>query len=297
MAFEMHYPSPRHTLTFIIIIFIYTAKECINMRILPALCLSILSIFSISSISAEETSVTFAGSTTVFPFMEKLSPLLKKQGIIAKVQAGGSSAGFKAAKAGIADFGMMSRELKKKEQPHVKTLIISLDWLVMIAHKDAPFDNITHEEIVDLYTGKTKELNGYKINAIAKEAGRGTKTIFDHYFHLGKKAGHPIAKDLVIIGPNGQAITTVAGDTHGLTMLSYSAVDAAIKQGEPIKMLTLDGVAGTPDNVKNGKYTLQRSLNLVYTPDKAALADRIRKALSNDEARKILIDGGLQPTL
>jgi len=255
----------------------------------------LLSFFSIASVNAE--SVTFAGSTTVFPFMEQLSPLLEKHGIEAKVQAGGSSAGFKAAKAGIADFGMMSRELKKGEKPHVKTLVMSRDWLIMIANKDAPFDNITTEEIVDLYTGKTKELHGYKINAIAKEAGRGTKTIFDHYFHLGKKDGHPIAKNLIIIGPNGQAITTVAGDPHGLTMLSYSAVDAAIKQGEPLKMLTLDGVAGTPENVDAGKYKLQRSLNLVYKPKNEALAERVKKALANDEARKILIDGGLAPVL
>ena len=254
-----------------------------------------LSVFTISAHAGD--SVTFAGSTTVFPFMEQLTPLLAEHGIDAKVQAGGSSAGFKAAKSGIAQFGMMSRELKDSEKEHVQTLVMSRDWLIMIAHKDAPFDNITSEEIVDLYTGKTKELNGYKINAIAKEAGRGTKTIFDHYFHLGKKAGHPIARDLVIIGPNGQAITTVAGDTHGLTMLSYSAVDAAIKQGEPIKMLTLDGVAGTPENVGDGKYTLQRSLNLVYTPENEGLAERVAKALANDEARKILIDGGLQPTL
>ena len=255
-----------------------------------------LSVFTIANANAGE-SVTFAGSTTVFPFMEQLTPLLAKHGIDAKVQAGGSSAGFKAAKAGIAQFGMMSRELKESEKPHVETLVMSRDWLVMIMHKDAPFDNITSQEIVDLYTGKTKEMNGYKINAIAKEAGRGTKTIFDHYFHLGKKAGHPIARDLVIIGPNGQAITTVAGDIHGLTMLSYSAVDAAIKQGEPIKMLTLNGVEGSPENVSNGNYTLQRSLNLVYTPKNAALADRLANALANDEARKILIDGGLQPTL
>jgi len=265
-------------------------------NLLPALLLSAVPFFTVGIASAGE-SVTFAGSTTVFPFMEQLTPLLAKQGIDAKVQAGGSSAGFKACKSGIAQFGMMSRELKKSEKPHVETLVMSRDWLVMIAHKDAPFDNITSKEIVDLYTGHSKELNGYKINAIAKEAGRGTKTIFDHYFHLGKKAGHPIARDLVIIGPNGQAITTVAGDIHGLTMLSYSAVDAAIKQGEPIKMLTLDGVAGTPENVGNGKYTLQRALNLVYLPKNAALADRLRKALANDEARKILIDGGLKPTL
>ena len=253
------------------------------------------SLFLATSVAAE--SVTFAGSTTVFPFMEKLTPLLAKQGIEAKVQAGGSSAGFKAAKAGIADFGMMSRELKKGEKQHVKTLVMSRDWLIMIANKDAPFDNITTEEVVDIYTGKTKELHGYKINAIAKEAGRGTKTIFDKYFHLGKKYGHPLEKSLIIIGPNGQAITTVAGDPHGLTMLSYSAVDAAIKQGEPLKMLTLDGVAGTPENVETGKYTLQRSLNLVYKPEHEALAESLKKALATDEARKILIDGGVAPVL
>jgi len=255
-----------------------------------------LSIFTLSNATAGE-SVTFAGSTTVFPFMEKLTPLLAKHGIDAKIQAGGSSAGFKAAKSGIANFGMMSRELKESEKAYVKAMVISRDWLVMMAHKDAPFDNITHEEVLDLYTGKAKELHGYKLNVIAKEAGRGTKAIFDHYFHLGKKAGHPIARDLVIIGANGQAITTVAGDPTGITYLSYSAVEAAIEQGEPIKMLTLDGVAGTPENVTAGKYTLQRGLNLVYTPKNAALAERVLKVLATDEARKIFVDGGVQPSL
>jgi len=255
-----------------------------------------LSVFTVLSANAGE-SVTFAGSTTVFPFMEKLSPLLAKQGMDAKVQAGGSSAGFKACKSGIAQFGMMSRELKKGEKPYVDKIVISRDWLVMVTNKHAPFDNITHEEILDLYTGKAKSLHGYKLNVIAKEAGRGTKTIFDHYFHLGKKAGHPIARDLVIIGPNGQAITTVAGDPQGITYLSYSAVEAAIKQGEPVKMLTLDGVEGSPENVTSGKYTLQRGLNLVYLKKNAALAERVKKALSNDEARKIFLDGGVQPTL
>lgn len=266
------------------------------MRSFVKILLTVVTMAAVSAASAGQ-SVTFAGSTTILPFMEKLSPLLAKQGIDAKIQAGGSSAGFKAAKSGIADFGMMSRELKKHEKPHVETLVISRDWLVMITHKDAPFDNITHEEILDLYTGKAKELHGYKLNVIAKEAGRGTKTIFDHYFHLGKKAGHPIARDLVIIGPNGQAITTVAGDPHGITYLAYSAVDAAIKQGEPIKMLTLDGVAGTPENVNANKYTLQRALNLVYKKENVALADKVKEALSNDEARKILIEGGVQPSL
>lgn len=255
-----------------------------------------LSLFTVFAAHAAET-VTFAGSTTILPFMEKMAPLFKEHGMDIRIQAGGSSAGFKAAKMGIADFGMMSRELKKKEKSYVKKMTIGRDWLVMITNKEAPFDNITSDQVVDLYTGKTKSINGYKLNVITKESGRGTKTVFDHYFHLGKKAGRPLAKDLIIIGPNGQAITTVAGDPHAISYLSYSAVEAAINQGEPIKMLTLDGVAGTPENVESGKYKLQRSLNLVYRPEKEELAKRVRKILSTDEARKILLEGGVRPVL
>jgi phosphate transport system substrate-binding protein len=252
-------------------------------------------LFFAASVAAE--TVTFAGSTTLFPFMEQLTPVLAEAGMEAKIQAGGSSAGFKAVQTGIADFGMMSRDLKKDEAPLVKELVVSRDWLVMVANKDIPFDNLTSEEIVDLYTGKTKEVQGYKLNAIAKEAGRGTKAVFDEYFHLGTKEGHPLDKGLIIIGPNGQAITTVAGDPHGLSYLSYSAVEAAIKQGEPIKMLKLDGVDGSPENVESGKYALVRTLILVYKPENEDLAKRLSEALATDAARKVFIDGGVQPTL
>ncbi len=269
------------------------------MRIFRAFCLSIVSTFLIVSTNAAMAGdkVVFSGSTTVLPFMEKMAPLFKKQGMDIEVQAGGSSVGYKTAYMGMADIGMMSREMKASEAKNLKKLAIARDWLIMIAHKDAPMKNITSQEVVDIYTGKTNELNGFKINAIAKENGRGTKEVFDHFFHLGKKAGHPIAKNLVIIGPNGQSIATLAHDPHGLAYLSYSAVEAAIKQGEPIKMLTLDGVEGTPENVLNGTYKLQRTLNLVYKENKADLMKRVKSVLATDEARKIFTENGVQPDL
>ena len=257
------------------------------------LSLSILTAFSANA----GDKVVFAGSTTCLPFIEKMAPLFKKAGMDIEVQAGGSSVGYKTTYMGMADIGMMSREMKPSEAKHLKKLAMAVDWLIMIAHKDAPFDNITSQEVVDIYTGKTKELHGFKINAIAKENGRGTKEVFDHYFHLGKKHKRPIAKDLVIIGPNGQAITTLAHDPHGLAYLSYSAVEAAIEQGEPIKMLTLDGVAGTKENVLSDKYKLKRTLNLVYKEKNADLMKRVRKVLASDEAREIFRKGGVEPLL
>ncbi len=267
------------------------------MRKLVVLFLTLtLALFTAFSANAGEK-VVFAGSTTVLPFMEKMAPFFKEQGMDIEVQAGGSSVGYKTAYTGMADIGMMSREMKPAEAKNLKKLVIARDWLVMIAHKDAPFDNITTQEVIDIYTGKTKQLHGFKINAIAKENGRGTKKVFDHYFHLGKKHHHPLAKDLIIIGPNGQSITTLAHDPHGLAYLSYSAVEAAIKQGEPVKMLTLDGVAGTPENVLNGKYKLQRTLNLVYREDKADLIKRIKAVLATEQARKIFKANGIEPSL
>ena len=78
----------------------------------------------------------------------------------------------------------------------------------------------------------------------------------------------------------------------------YSAVEAAIKQGEPIKMLTLDGVDGSKtENVLNGTYKLQRTLNLVYKEKNADLIKRVKSVLATDEARKIFKDNGVQPDL
>jgi len=267
------------------------------MRSFLLLFLSVFTIFSTTASYAGEK-VVFAGSTTVLPFMEKMAPLFKKQGMDIEVQAGGSSVGYKTAYMGMADIGMMSREMKESEAKNLKKLAIARDWLIMIVHKDAPMKNITSQEVVDIYTGKSKKLGDFKINAIAKENGRGTKEVFDHYFHLGKKYGNPIDPSLVIIGPNGQSITTLAHDPHGLAYLSYSAVEAAIKQGEPIKMLTLDGVDGSKtENVLNGTYKLQRTLNLVYKEKNADLIKRVKSVLATDEARKIFKDNGVQPDL
>jgi phosphate transport system substrate-binding protein len=254
--------------------------------------IALLGSLSVTAAQAAET-VTFAGSTTVLPVMEAMTPLFKEHGINPKIQAGGSTAGFKATKMGMADIGMMSRNLKESEAKVVEKLTISLDWIVMIAHKDAPFDNITTQQVVDIYTGKTDNLDGYKINALDKEVGGGTKTNFDKYFDLKGKT----SRELIIIAPSGQTIATLAGDPNGLAYLSYGYTEAAIKKGEPVKMLTLDGVAGTPENVESGKYKLSRSLNLVYKVENAELMERIRKVLATPEAKKIFEKMGVMSAL
>ncbi len=254
------------------------------LAVLPALFLS-------APIAAE--TVIFAGSTTVLPVIEAMTPVFNAHGIEPEIQAGGSTAGFKTAKMGMANIGMMSRELKEAEAKDVTNLAIARDWLVMIANKEAPFDNITSEQVVDIYTGKTDELDGYKINALDKEVGGGTKTRFDSYFDIVGET----ARDLIIIAPSGQTIATLAGDPHGLAYLGYGYTEGAIESGEPIKVLDLDGVAPTPENVRSGEYTMTRNLNLVYTEDNAEVMERVKKVLATPEAHEVFLEMGVSPVL
>lgn len=248
-------------------------------------------LFFAASVAAE--SVTFAGSTTVLPLMEALTPVFNEHGIKPKIQAGGSTAGFKAARMGMADIGMMSREPKEAEAKYVETQVVARDWVVLIANKDAPFDNITSQQVVDIYTGKTDNIDGYKINALDKEVGGGTKTRFDDYFDVKGKT----SQGLIIIAPSGQTVATLAGDPHGLAYLGYGYTVGAIENGEPIKILTLDGVEPTPENVERDAYKMSRNLNLVYTSKNADTMERVRKVLATPEAKEILLKMGVSPVL
>ena len=239
-------------------------------------------------VSAEQNTqkVVFSGSSTVLPLMETLEPYLEGQGFLMEVQGGGSSAGIKSISAGLAQIAMVSRDLSQRESKRYETLAIAKDWIVLIAHQSNPIESMSNEEVSDLYSGKLSTWPGSKneVHLIAKENGRATKKVFDTHFKLRGK----LRKDLVIIGANGQAIVSVANDENALAYVSYSAAHEAMRQGEKIKLIALNGVVGTPENVQAGTYQLTRTLNLVYLPKQLGTVDTLKSLIGRPEARKLL---------
>jgi phosphate transport system substrate-binding protein len=116
---------------------------------------------------------------------------------------------------------------------------------------------------------------------------------FDSYFDIVGKT----ARDLIIIAPSGQTVATLAGDPHGLAYLGYGYTQGAIDKGEAIKILDLDGVAPTPENVQSGTYKVSRNLDLVYTEKNAEVMERVKKVLATPEAREVFVEMGVSPAL
>ena len=99
------------------------------------------------------------------------------------------------------------------------------------------------------------------ISVVAREDGSGTKSAFMEI--IGLKGKSDVSG--VIIGANTAAVLNeVKGNplAIGYDSLGYITDD--------VKMLTVDGVAPTVENVKNGTYKISRPLNVVYQESKVA---------------------------
>lgn len=103
--------------------------------------------------------ISIAGSTSVAPLMEKLVEAYQALNpkFDADIQANGSSAGMTAAIEGTAQIGMASRELKDEEKSEVKSMVIAIDGIAVIVNKDNATEDVTMENLKDIFTGKVTE--------------------------------------------------------------------------------------------------------------------------------------------
>lgn len=100
--------------------------------------------------------VTLAGSTSVAPVIEKIADAYKKlnPGVTIEIQQSGSSAGLSSAIEGVCDFGMASRELKDSESEKLTGIEIAIDGIAVIVNKLNPIDNLSSEQVKQIYTGE-----------------------------------------------------------------------------------------------------------------------------------------------
>lgn len=102
--------------------------------------------------------VTLAGSTSVAPVMEKIAEKYMElnEGITIEIQQSGSGAGITSTIEGVCDIGMSSRELKENEIAEgVAATKIAMDGIAVIVNVDNTVEDLTSEQIKDIFVGKT----------------------------------------------------------------------------------------------------------------------------------------------
>lgn len=106
--------------------------------------------------SKPEGKIVIAGSSSISPVMEKLKEAYLKVNTSAEIeiQTSDSTTGMTSAIDGICDIGMASRELKDEEKEQLKATVIATDGIAVIVNKANPMDELTSDQIKEIYTGE-----------------------------------------------------------------------------------------------------------------------------------------------
>lgn len=99
--------------------------------------------------------IVVAGSSSVSPVMEKLKEAYLAVNTNAEIelQTSDSTAGMTGAIEGTCDIGMASRDLKDSEKETLTSTAIALDGIAIIVNPANPIENITSEQVKDIFTG------------------------------------------------------------------------------------------------------------------------------------------------
>ncbi|MGE5657162.1 MAG: phosphate ABC transporter substrate-binding protein [Actinomycetota bacterium] len=209
--------------------------------------------------------LTLSGSTTIAVLATELAKHYQaiNPGVKIDIQKTSSWRGITDVRQGIADIGMVNRALTNNEQ-NLSAFTIANDGISMVVHRDNPVQNLTTQQIGEIYTDKInnwQKLGGKNapIVTVSRAEGRASLDFFIEYLKIGKSA---IRSD-VVVGDTEESIQAVLDNPNAISFASLSYAEEAAAQGKPIKLLAINGVKASSDNVKKGTFPMTRPLNLV----------------------------------
>ena len=240
------------------------------MKKILTIVLSVLFVCSLTGLSFAED-LKIDGSTTVLPIAQKAAEVFMKKNPSAKifVSGSGSGTGIKALIDGTTNIATSSRQAKDKEIAAAKkkgvSLIdhkVALDGIVPVVHPSMKIDNITLEQLRDIYNGKIKswkELGGpdRPISSVSRDTSSGTYEVWGEKILKGDK----VRANALLVASNGQAVQTVAKNKFAIGYIGIGYVD------KTIKVLKVNGKSASASSVRDGSWPIARHL-FMYTNGK-----------------------------
>lgn len=251
------------------------------------------------SLSACAKGLSGTVSTNGSTSMEKVVGILSEQfmednsDVTVTYDATGSGTGIEAVANGTCDIGLASRGLKDVEtEKGLVATTVALDGIAIIVNEECPVEDLTVEQIADIFTGKVTSWEDFggkgDIACIGREAGSGTRDGFESI--TGTKDTCVLAQELT---STGAVIAAVKSSPNAIGYASLSAVEGQ----EGIRVLTVNGVACTEETVLDGSYVVQRPFNLVTVEGKelSQAAKAFFDYMLSAEASGLIVKAGAVP--
>jgi phosphate transport system substrate-binding protein len=233
--------------------------------------------------------ITLAGSTSLQPFAEQWAEEYHGGRII--VQAGGSTAGIKAAEDGTADIGMSSRSLQVVETAQLTQTVVARDGIAVIVHATNPVRALTIVQLRRIYAGDIRNWRDVggpdaSITVITREDGSGTRDAFQQ-FAMGE--GHEIATSALVTAYSGGLRKMVSQDPGAIGYVTFSQLNAQVHA------VAIDGVMPSEPAIASGKYRLQRPFLFLTRGAPTGAAKAFISFVLSDAGQRLARAQGLAP--
>jgi len=208
--------------------------------------------------------LTMKGSTTVLPIaqaaIESYAQLYPN--IEFSLTGEGSGNGIKALIDGTCDIANSSRFIKLEEAKlafekgaYPVPFGVAIDAIVPIIHPKNPVNNLTLQQLKDIYSGKItnwKEVGGpdRKILAVTRDTSSGTFEVWEEKIMGGDR----IMPSAQVVASNGAMVQSVSGNPAAVGYIGIGYLDSSVKA------VTVGGIEGTPETAISGEFPISRYL-------------------------------------
>ncbi|MBR4733491.1 MAG: substrate-binding domain-containing protein [Lachnospiraceae bacterium] len=143
----------------------------------------------------------------------------------------------------------------KEKGVELEIVPIGMEAFVFFVNKDNPVDGLTTEQIRSIYRGEItnwKEVGGVSkmINPLTRVKGSGSQTMMDKFME----------DDML----TSRRLLSVFGAGIGYSFRYYLSGMVA---DDNVKMLAVDGIYPSAENVRNGSYPISTKFYVVYRKD------------------------------
>ncbi|RLB03119.1 MAG: phosphate ABC transporter substrate-binding protein [Deltaproteobacteria bacterium] len=208
------------------------------------------------------------------------------------IGGGGSGVGIKQVCEGLIDIGNTGRAPSPEEikRCNLKVYKFAIDGIGVIVNPKRKIENITTADLIDVFSGKMtnwKELGGpdAPINVYTRDSESGTRKVF---WKKGIKKTK-ITRKANFVKSNAAMKTAIANDPLGIGYISLGVADNSVK------LLAIDGVYPSRENVKAGKYWIARGLYMNTRGKPKPLARAFIEYMLSPEGQKLVEMYGFLP--
>ena len=185
------------------------------------------------------------------------------------VQNLGSDGGYSLVASGSADLGFASREPTELERATNGLLEIGASGSGIAVNANNPVSSLTRDQIKDLFGGKIASWTALRgenvaVKLFVREPNSATRLSFDSFIFGDANATATYPPETVTAFSNDEMILGVRSFAGAAGMVT---VKGDVLKAPGVKLLGIDGVAATPENVRNGTYKFRRAIYLTYPKD------------------------------